>query len=114
MGDFHRAKNFCCIIGKPIRASGFENILAASKLNGSNQTEGTQSSNRLRSRAERNSNWQLHLQTFEQMLFYDRTFDNEKYFKWETIYLIDMKRLPTTHADLHDAFMNGFQSVSCN
>ena len=48
------------------------------------------------------------------MLFYDRTFDNEKYFKWETIYLIDMKRLPTTHADLHDAFMNGFQSVSCN
>ena len=25
-----------------------------------------------------------------------------------------MKRLPTAHSDLHDAFMNGFHSVSRN
>ena len=41
MGEFHRAKSFCGIIRKRMRASGFENILAASELYGSNQIEGT-------------------------------------------------------------------------
>ena len=47
------------------------------------------------------------------MLFYDSAYDHQIYFKWGTIYLIHMKRLPITHLDLQDAFMNGFHSVSC-
>ena len=49
--------------------------------------------------AECNGNWQLHLETIEQMLFYDRAYDHQKYFKWGTINLIVMKRLRTTHPD---------------
>lgn len=64
--------------------------------------------------AERNGNWQLHLETFEQILFYDRAYDHQKYYKWGTIYLIDIKRLPATHTYLHDAFKNGFHSVCGN
>lgn len=64
--------------------------------------------------AERNGDWQLYLETFEQMLFYDRAYDHLKCFKQETVYLIDMKRLTTKHADIHDAFMNDFNSVSRN
>ena len=41
LGRFHRAKHFCGIIIKRMRASSFENIIAASKLYGSNQMEGT-------------------------------------------------------------------------
>ena len=48
------------------------------------------------------------------MLFYDPAYDHQKYFKWGTIYLIDMKRLLTTHPDLQDAFMNVSLVVFCN
>ena len=61
----------------------------------------------------RNGNWQLYLEILKQMLFYNGAYDHQIYFKWETIYLIHMKRLPTTHLDLQDAFMIGFHSVSC-
>ena len=64
--------------------------------------------------AEHNGNWQLQTETFAQMLFYNRDYDHQKYFKWRTMYLIDKKRLPTRHPDLHDAFMNSFHSVSPN
>lgn len=36
-----RANDFCGIIGKRIRASSFENIVAVSELYGLNQIEGT-------------------------------------------------------------------------
>ena len=62
--------------------------------------------------AERDANWKLHLETFGQTLFYDRAYDHLKYFKWGSVYYIDMKRLPTTHQDLHDAFLNDFHVVS--
>ena len=41
LGRFHRAKHFWGIIIKRMRASSFKNIIAASKLYGSNQIEGT-------------------------------------------------------------------------
>ena len=49
-----------------------------------------------------------------ELLFYDRAYDHQMFFEWGTVYLIDMKRLLTTHPDLHDAFMNVFLTVSCN
>ena len=41
LGRFHRAKHFCGIIEKDMRANGFQNIITASKLYASNQIEGT-------------------------------------------------------------------------
>ena len=48
------------------------------------------------------------------MLFYDCAYNHQKYLKWRTIYMIDMKRLLKIYPDLHDSFMNGFLAVSCN
>ena len=36
LGRFHKAKNYCGIIGKRVRVSRFKNITATSKLYGSN------------------------------------------------------------------------------
>ena len=40
--------------------------------------------------AERDSDWNLHLETFQNMLSYDRAYDDYKYFLWGTIYIIDV------------------------
>ena len=62
--------------------------------------------------AERDSDWNTHLETFQEMLFYDRAFDHYKYLSWGLIYLCDMLDLPTTHPYLHESFMNGLHTVS--
>lgn len=64
--------------------------------------------------AERDSNWDLHLETFKEMLTYDRAYDHYKYFTWGTIYLSDMLRLPTEHPDLYEKFQIGCHTVSRN
>jgi hypothetical protein len=46
--------------------------------------------------ADRGSNWNLHLETFTDMLPYDRAFDHQNYFRWGTVYISDMRMLPTT------------------
>ena len=44
--------------------------------------------------AERDSIWQLHLDSFKSILSYDKAFDHYKYFAWGIIYLADMEILP--------------------
>ena len=46
------------------------------------------------------------------MLIYDCAFDHYKYFKWGTIYAIDMTQLPSTHPELYQHFLNGYHTVS--
>lgn len=62
--------------------------------------------------AERDSDWNLHIETFKEMLNYDRAFDHFKYFKWGSIYIMDMMRLPIDHPDLHKRFRSGCHAVS--
>lgn len=62
--------------------------------------------------AERQSDWNLHLELFQEMLYYDRAYDHYKYFIWGLIYIIDMKKLPDNHPDLHENFINGYHAVS--
>ena len=62
--------------------------------------------------AERSSDWNLHLKTFKEMPKYDRAFDHFKYFKWGSIYIMDMLRLPIDHPDLHERFQSGCHTVS--
>ena len=62
--------------------------------------------------AERDSDWNLHLETFQNMLNYDRAYDHYKYFLWGTIYIIDMLRLPEEHPELYEMYCNGFHTVS--
>ena len=62
--------------------------------------------------AEREANWDIHLECFKQMLPYDRTFDHAKYFKWGLIYVIDMLRLPQEAPEVYTAFKEGNHSVS--
>ena len=62
--------------------------------------------------AERDSDWKLHLETFQEMLAYDRAYDHYKYFQWGSIYLIDMLQLPETHPQLYQEFLDGNHTVS--
>ena len=54
--------------------------------------------------ADRDSNWNLHLETFNDMLPYDRAFDHQNYFRWGTVYISDMRMLPTTAPSVHREF----------
>ena len=62
--------------------------------------------------AEREANWDIHLDCFKQMLPYDCAFDHAKYFKWGLIYVIDMLRLPQEAPEVYTAFKEGNHSVS--
>ena len=62
--------------------------------------------------AERDSDWELHLETFQEMLAYDRAYDHYKYFQWGSIYMIDMLQLPEAHPQLYEEFLNGHHTVS--
>ena len=62
--------------------------------------------------AEREANWDIHLECFKQILPYDRTFDHAKYFKWGLTYVIDMLPLPQEAPEVYTAFKEGNHSVS--
>lgn len=62
--------------------------------------------------AEREPNWNVHLETFTEMLKYDRAYDHYKYFKWGAVYLIDMHNLPSKHPELYQNFLGGYHTVS--
>ena len=53
---------------------------------------------------DRDSNWILHLETFVDMLPYDRAFDHLNYFKWGIVYVADMKMLQVSAPPVYDAF----------
>ena len=54
-------------------------------------------------RANREGNWNLHLQSFAEMLPRMTVNDHTNYARWGTIYLAEMKSLGTSHQE----FMNG-------
>ena len=62
--------------------------------------------------AERDSNWQLHLDSFKSMLSYDKAFDHYKYFAWGIIYLADMEILPQKYPEVYNQFLAGKHTVS--
>ena len=62
--------------------------------------------------SERDSNWELHLECFKEMLNYDRAFDHYKYLLLATIYAIVMSQLPSTHPELYQHFLNENHTVS--
>lgn len=50
---------------------------------------------------DRDANWNLHLEAFTEMLPYDRAFDHLNYFRWGTVYIADMQRLPEVAPRIH-------------
>ena len=62
--------------------------------------------------AERDSKWMQHIEAFQQMICYDKAFNNYRYFKWRILYLLDMKNLSSTHPDLYELFLCGYHTVS--
>ena len=58
-------------------------------------------------RANREGNWNLHLQSFANMLPWMTVYDHTNYARWGTIYLAEMKNLETSQPIIHQEFMNG-------
>ena len=58
-------------------------------------------------RANREGNWNLHLQSFANMLPWMTVYDHTNYARWGTIYLAEMKSLETSQPIIHQEFMNG-------
>ena len=63
-------------------------------------------------RAERTSNWELHLRTLTEMLPYLAAAGHNLYVKCARLYLQEMASLPNDHPDVHEKFMSGYHSVS--
>ena len=61
--------------------------------------------------AEYQPDWNLHLETFRETLYYDCAYDY-KYFMWEIIYICDMEQLPLKHPYLYQKFIRGYHAVS--
>ena len=57
--------------------------------------------------SERDSIWQIHVETFRSMLPYYRSFDHNRYSKWGLVYSIDMIQL----IDKNPEFLMNFQMV---
>ena len=62
--------------------------------------------------ADGNSDWFFHLETFTEMLVYDRAWGHYKYMSWGLVFSYDMYELPKKHVDLHQYFISGFHKVS--
>lgn len=62
-------------------------------------------------RADRESNWILHLETVQKLLPVFAVFDRPNYLRWCSIYLEDMRRLETTAPEIYKEFMAGKCSV---
>ena len=60
-------------------------------------------------RAERTSNWELHLRTLTEMLPYLAAAGHSLYVK--CLYLQEMASLPNDHPDVHEKFMSSYHSV---
>ena len=62
--------------------------------------------------AEYQPNWNLHLETFRETLYYDCAYDY-KYFMWGIIYICDMEQLPLKHPYLYQKFIRGYMLFQC-
>ena len=58
-------------------------------------------------RAEREGNWNLHLEGFAAMLPWLTIYDHTNYAKWGPVYLAEMKNLENTAPEVYAEFMNG-------
>lgn len=58
-------------------------------------------------RSDREGNWHLHIMTVEELLPIFAAFDATNYLRWCSLYLEDMKRLPSTAPDIHESFCDG-------
>lgn len=63
-------------------------------------------------RAERMSNWQLHLDCVTQMIPYFIMAGHTNYFRWATVYIADMRQLEVTAPEVYAECMNGEHTVS--
>ena len=61
--------------------------------------------------AERNSDWSVHLETFAEMLVFDRAQDHCKYMNLDLVFLY-MCELPEKHLDLQQNFIKDFPTAS--
>ena len=62
-------------------------------------------------RAERTSNWELHLSSVTEMLPFFFAFDHFNYARWVIVYLADMHMLPQTAPDIYQEFIIGSHTV---
>jgi hypothetical protein len=58
-------------------------------------------------RANRDGNWELHLDAFVAMLPWMTIYDHTNYARWGPVYLAEMKGLATTAPTIHEEFMAG-------
>lgn len=58
-------------------------------------------------RADRDGDWELHLQAVRALLPIFAVFDSTNYFRWCSLYLEDMQKLPDTAPGVNQAFMTG-------
>ena len=58
-------------------------------------------------RADREGNWNLHLQSVQAVLPFFAACDRINYLRWASLYLEDMRKLPDTAPAVHQAFING-------
>ena len=58
-------------------------------------------------RAIRDSNWQLYLQSFAEMLPWFAAFDHVNYLRWGCVFLTDMKQLEKTAPEVYLGFQSG-------
>ena len=56
--------------------------------------------------AEREGNWNLHLEAFAAMLPWLTIFDYANYAKWGPVYLAEVKNLQNTAPEVYAEFMN--------
>lgn len=58
-------------------------------------------------RANRDGNWQLHLDSFAAMLPWMSIYDHTNYARWGPVHLAEMKCLPLTAPEVYEEFMAG-------
>ena len=58
-------------------------------------------------RADREGNWELHLQTVQDLLPLFAVMDATNYLRWCSIYLEDMRKLPSAAPEIHQRLMAG-------
>ena len=62
-------------------------------------------------RAERDGIWELHIDSLTEMIHYFFAYDRVNYARWASVFLADMKALPTTAESVYDEFAAGNHPV---
>ena len=57
--------------------------------------------------ADREGDWQLHLNTVQSILSLFALYDRTNYLRWASLYLEDMRKLPETAPDVYESFQAG-------